>query len=133
MAINSSNAPYESWKKLKNNSDYRSRETQNSAYVRQALSQERYLRSSNRVNQGPEYQTRATMANNSEQNPHVYGAEDMWGWQRWTEKATTVSQSSLAPGLYEKDPVGDAPGTLYPGPSRVPGWAGCSTCKRRRL
>lgn len=133
MAINSSNSPYESWEELRRNSDYRSKETQNSAYVRQALSQERYLRSSYRVNQGPEYRTRAQMAQNSAQNPHVYGAEDMWGWQNWTETRKTKTESSLATGLYEVSPNDDAPGTQYPGPSRVQGWAGCSTCKRRRL
>jgi hypothetical protein len=133
MAINSSNSPYESWEELRKNSDYRARTTQNNAYVRQALAQERYLRSSYRVNQGPEYNTRRTMSKNSGQNPHVYGSEDMWGWQNWTETRKTKTSSSLAPGLYEVNPADDAPGTQYPGPSRVQGWAGCSSCKRRRL
>ncbi len=132
MAINSSSSPYESWEGSRSNSDYRDKTTQNTSYVRQALSQDRYLRSSNRVNPGPSYATRANMANNSQQNPHVYGSEDMWGWQNWTEKATRKS-SSLAPGLYESGPLTDAPGTQYVGPSRVQGWAGCSTCKRRRV
>lgn len=132
MAINSNNTPYESWEELRRTSDYRAKTTQNNAYVRQALSQDRYLRSSYRVNQGPGYQTRINMANNSPQNPHVYGSEDMWGWQNWTEKSVR-NTSSLAPGLYEASPLTDAPGTQYPGPSRVQGWAGCSTCKRRRI
>ena len=132
MAINSSNAPYESWKTLRQNSDYRARTTQNMAYVREALSQDKYLKSSNRVNPGPSRNTRASMANNSEQNPHVYGSEDMWGWQNWADKRTKKA-STLAPGLVEVNSSVDAPGTQYPGPSRVNGWAGCSTCRRRRI
>lgn len=133
MAINSSSSPYGHWTESRTNSDYRAKPTQNNEYVKQALAQERYLRSSNRVNQGPQYNTRRTMAQNSEQNPHVYGSEDMWGWQNWTEKAKPKNASTLAPGLYEVSPTGDAPGTQYPGPSRVQGWAGCSSCKRRRI
>lgn len=133
MAINSSKTPYDSWEELRQNSDYRARTTQNSAYVREALSQEKYLRTSSRVNRGPEYQTRINMSSNSAQNPHVYGSEDMWGWQNWTETNRSKTNSSLAPGLIEVDPNNDTPGTQYPGPSRVQGWAGCSTCKRRRL
>ena len=70
MAINSNNAPYESWKASRQNADYRDRLTQNTAYVREALAQDRYLKSSNRVNSGPSRNTRAAMANNSQQNPH---------------------------------------------------------------
>lgn len=132
MAINSSNAPYESWKQLRQNSDYRDKATQNMAYVREALAQDRYLKSSNRVNPGPSRNTRASMANNSQQNPHVYGSEDMWGWQDWANTRTKKA-STVAPGLYEVESNVNAPGTQYPGPSRVNGWAGCSTCKRRRI
>lgn len=132
MALNSSTTPFESWEELRRNSDYRARTTQNNAYVREALSQERYLRSSNRVNQGPQYNSRVQMAKNADPNPHVYGAEDMWGWQNWTERPNKTN-SNLAPGLYESDPLSGPAGTQYPGPSRVPGWAGCSSCKRRRL
>lgn len=132
MAINSSKSPYDSWQESNSSRDYRDKTTQNFAYVKQALSQERNLKTSNRVNPGPNRNSRATMANNSEQNPHVYGAEDMWGWQQWTENVSRQS-STLAPGLYEASYSNDAPGTQYPGPSRVQGWAGCSSCKRRRL
>lgn len=132
MAINSSKTPYSSWNEDKQNSDYRSNTTQNFAYVRQALAQERYLKNSNRVNPGPTRNTRANMADNSPQNPHVFGSEDMWGWQKWTEIKSKES-STLAPGLYEVGSAEDIPGNNYPGPSRVSGWAGCSSCKRRRI
>jgi|TARA_A100001011_G_scaffold400165_1_gene512887 hypothetical protein len=132
MAINSNNAPYESWKASKQNADYRDKLTQNTAYVREALAQDRYLKSSNRVNSGPSRNTRAAMANNSQQNPHVYGSEDMWGWQNWANTRAKKA-STLAPGLYEVSSNTDAPGTQYPGPSRVNGWAGCSTCRRRKI
>ena len=131
MALDSKNAPYESWKQLKQAADYRDNTTQNQHYVKQALAQDRYLRSSNRVNSGPNRNTRATMANNSQQNAHVYGSEDMWGWQKWAETATRQS-STLAPGLYES-PVGPPPGTTFPGPSRVQGWSGCTSCRRKRI
>ena len=130
MALNSSNAPYESWKDLSNKSDYRDKTTQNTDYVRQALAQDRYLRSSNRVNAGPSRNTRANMANNTPQDPHVYGSEDMWGWQKWAENVPRQS-STLAPGLYES-PSKDIPGTQYPGPVvQRRGWAGCSSCRRK--
>ena len=132
MAIDSSKAPFDSWKESNPSRDYRDKTTQNFDYVKRALAQEKNLRSSYRVNPGPSRNTRAIMANNSEQNPHVYGSEDMWGWQQWAEKASKKS-STLAPGLYESPYYNDAPGTLYPGPSRVQGWAGCSSCKRRRI
>tara|TARA_Y100000389_G_scaffold203611_1_gene252676 strand:+ start:3800 stop:4195 length:396 start_codon:yes stop_codon:yes gene_type:complete len=131
MALNSSNAPYESWKQLKQAADYRDKSTQNQAYVREALAQERYLRGSNRVNSGPNRNTRANMSKSSSQNPHVYGSEDMWGWQKWAE-TTSKESSTLAPGLYET-PSKEIPGTQYPGPSRVKGWAGCTSCRRKRI
>jgi hypothetical protein len=131
MALDSKNAPYESWKQQTQAADYRDNTTQNQNYVKQALAQDRYLRSSNRVNSGPNRNTRANMANNSQQNPHVYGSEDMWGWQKWAETPTRKG-STLAPGLYES-PGGPIPGTTFPGPSRVQGWAGCTSCKRRRI
>ena len=133
MAIDSSKTPYDSWKEGKQKADYRSQTTQNFDYVRKALAQERYLKSSNRVNPGPSRNTRANMSNNSQQNPHVYGSEDMWGWQKWTE-IKQKEASSLAPGLYEVNTTPESiPGNAYPGPSKVNGWAGCSSCKRRRI
>lgn len=131
MALDSSQNPHESWKQMRQAADFRDQSTQNQAYVRQALAQDRYMRSSNRVNPGPQRNTRANMAKNSQQNPHVYGSEDMWGWQKWAE--TTQKQSSPhAPGLYE-GPSGQIPGTAYPGPSRVQGWSGCTSCRRKRI
>jgi len=131
MALDSSQTPIESWNQLRQKADFRDQSTQNQAYVRQALAQDRYLRSSNRVNPGPQRNTRANMAKNTPQNPHVYGSEDMWGWQKWAEN-TQKQPSAEAPGLFES-PSTNIPGTAYPGPSRVQGWAGCTSCRRKRI
>ena len=132
MAIDSSKSPYDSWKESQSSRDYRDKSTQNSDYVKLALSQEKNLRHSYRVNPGPNANLRRNMAKNFEQNPHVYGAEDMWGWQQWADKASTTS-SSLAPGLYESPYTDQANGTQYYGRSKVQGWAGCTSCKRKRV
>lgn len=112
MAVNQN--PYESWQRLRSTSDYRSTDTQITSLVRQQMSQPEYLRSSNRVNPGPERNRRANIASNNQQDPHPVGSEDMWGWQQWT----TVSPASLveppeAEGLLEQALDSDIPGKDY--------------------
>lgn len=125
------NNPYESWQRLRQNSDYRSTDTQINSVVRQQLAQGEYLRSSNRVNPGPLQITRANMAKNTPQIPHVLGPEDMWGWQNWVNKAPSV-ESPLASGLREENTTRDVPGASYPPGYNVGGMSGCSSCRRRR-
>jgi hypothetical protein len=130
MAVN--NNPYESWQRLRQNSDYRSTDTQINSLVRQQLSQEEYLRSSNRVNSGPRQITRANMAKNTPQSPHVLAPEDMWGWQNWANKPSSA-ESPLATGLREENTTTDIPGASYPPGYNVGGMAGgCNSCRRRR-
>lgn len=131
MAV--TNNPYESWEKLRQNSDYRSTDTQINSVVKQQLSQPDNLLSSNRVNQGPRRTTRANMANNSPQIPHVLSPEDMWGWQKWAHNPAS-RPSQLATGLREETTLQDIPGASYPlPPNRVGGMTnGCSSCRRRR-
>jgi hypothetical protein len=123
--------PYEAWQKLRQNSDYRSTDTQINSLVRQQLSQADYLLFSNRVNMGPQRTTRANMAKNSQQSPHVLGPEDMWGWQNWT-RPTTSQESPLTTGLREDGDIVDTPGTAYPPRYNVGGMSGCSSCRRRK-
>ena len=130
MAVN--NNPYEAWQKLRQNSDYRSTDTQINSLVRQQLSQEEYLRSSNRVNSGPQQITRANMAKNSAQSPHVLAPEDMWGWQNWAHSPSS-KESTLATGLREENTSTDIPGASYPPGYNVGGMtSGCSSCRRRK-
>ncbi len=131
MAVN--NNPYESWQRLRQNSDYRSTDTQINSLVRQQLSQEEYLRSSNRVNSGPRQITRANMAKNTPQSPHVLAPEDMWGWQNWANKPSSA-ESPLATGLREENTTTtDIPGASYPPGYNVGGMTGgCNSCRRRR-
>jgi len=131
VAVN--NNPYEAWQKLRQNSDYRSTDTQINSLVRQQLSQSDYLRSSNRVNSsGPQQITRANMAKNSAQSPHVLAPEDMWGWQNWAHVPSS-KESNLATGLREENTSTDIPGASYPPGYNVGGMTGgCSSCRRRR-
>lgn len=107
--------PYEKWKELRQNSDYRSTDTQLSAFVRQQLSELNFLNSRNRVNMGPGHYHRAKLADSRDQIPHVFGAEDMWGWQRWTEtiENITITDSDLATNLIEEFTTDQIPGTSY--------------------
>lgn len=108
MAVN--NNPYRVWQKLRQNSDYRSTDTQITSLVRQQLSQSEYLRSSNRVNLGPQRNTRAKIANNSTQIPHVLASKDMWGWQNWINSKDAFRSFNLT-GLIES--MDYIPGTTY--------------------
>jgi hypothetical protein len=132
MAV--SRNPYESWQKLRQNSDYRSTDTQVTSLVRQQLSQEEFLTRSNRVNPGPDRNLRASMASNSQQIPHVMAPEDMWGWQQWAHNnSANTSQSNLATGLKEQSTAESVPGGSYTPYNRVGGATGfCSSCRRIR-
>lgn len=129
MAVNSN--PYEAWQKLRQNSDYRSTDTQVNSVVRQQLSQDDYLRTSNRVNSGPNYVKRKSMASDSAQAPHVLAPEDLWGFQNWANSVSS-SQSNLATGLREENSQYDVPGVSYSPGYRVGGATGCDSCRRRR-
>jgi hypothetical protein len=101
-----SSNPFQNWLGLSETKDYRSRETQASAFTRQMLTQAEYLRSRNRVNPGRERNTRAAFADSQQQKPHFLGNEDMWGWQAWAEKGFYRVESDLAPNLLEEqEPV----------------------------
>jgi len=112
MALNSSSTPYSNWVKEKSTRDYRDRTTQNTSYVRGALSQDRYLRERNRVNSGPGYKTRVQIAKASDQLPHVYGTMKMWGWQSWASRSSTLA-SNYVTGLFEASPTPDVSGANY--------------------
>lgn len=100
--------PYENWRSIRDNSDYRSRETQASALTRQILSQPEYLTSQNRVNPGPLRNTRASTADLLTEKPHDARNEDIWGWQPWAEKGYILEGSHLSSNLLEKDTVNPA-------------------------
>ena len=102
------NNPFVEWENVRENSDYRSRETQASALTRQMMRQEEYLRRENRVNPGPHRNTRA--AGVPPQSPHGLCNEDMWGWQRWTEEKRLVTPSELSNNLLKEGDKGDIPG-----------------------
>lgn len=120
MAVNRN--PYASWQELRSSSDYRSKETQISALVRQQLSQEDYLLTSNRVNPGPKRNRRALAASIATQLPHPVGSEDMWGWQSWARSGMYVAASpSLSTGLKEELLLNQIPGADY---SHLPGEVG---------
>lgn len=109
--------PYEYWSDERSESDYRSRETQASALTRQMLRQPDYLLRSNRVNPGPERNTRARTADALAQVPHHTSNEDVWGWQRWTETKEYVAPSPVSSNLLERDNEGDIPGCEATGES----------------
>jgi hypothetical protein len=111
MAVN--NNPHEAWEKLRSNSDYRSTDTQITSLVRQQLSQEEYLRTSNRVNPGPYRNLRAQIADSNPQIPHPFGSEDLWGWQNWTEESSVYNDAELADNLLEPKPTDEVPGKDY--------------------
>jgi hypothetical protein len=112
VAVNEN--PYESWQKHRADSDYRTTDTQLTSFVRQQLSQEEYLRSSNRVNPGPLRNYRASIANSSEQIPHPLGSEDLWGWQQWTQdNSWGPIEPPEAEDLFEETNADDIPGKGY--------------------
>lgn len=109
MAVNKN--PYESWKNLRDNSDYRSTDTQLSSFVRQQLSQGDYLTKRNRVNSGPDYKARAAQSALEDQIPHVLNAKDMWGWQKWP--TGELISTNLSSNLVQKVKPESVPGTSY--------------------
>lgn len=112
MAVNQN--PYESWQELKDNSDYRSTDTQITSLVRQQLSQQEYLRTSNRVNPGPLRNYRAGVADSNDQAPHPFGSEDMWGWQSWaTIEPDGLTEPPEAENLLEVTRDENIPGKDY--------------------
>jgi hypothetical protein len=98
--------PYRYWEDGRENSDYRSRETQASSLTRQILRQPEYLLRSNRVNPGPERNLRARVADSAAQIPHTTCFEDVWGWQQWTETSEYVVPSPVSSNLLEQDTDG---------------------------
>lgn len=109
VAVNKN--PYNEWNNAKQSADYRSKQTQISSYVKQQLSESRYLYSTNRVNPGANYVTRKNISSSTPQAPHLLGKEDMWGWQRWAEINTSTGiDSTLASDLLE-EPSEGIPGT----------------------
>ncbi len=112
VAVNEN--PYENWQELKANSDYRSTDSQINSLVRQQLSQPEYLRSSNRVNQGPLRNYRAGIADSKAQVPHPLGSEDLWGWQQWPQVYSSgVIDSEEAEDLLEVIEDDLIPGKTY--------------------
>lgn len=110
--------PYNKWKEGRKNSDYRCTDTQVTSLVRQQLSQPEYLRSANRVNPGPLRNKRTAIANSTPQIPHVFGPEDMWGWQPWAQNNLTSIGLS---GLRETVDTAEIPGASYYPYNRVGG------------
>ncbi len=102
--------PYLRWVEVRQNSDYRSRETQASSLTRQMLSQAEYLRNRNRVNPGPLRNLRDNAADSAQQIPHGTCNEDIWGWQKWTEEGEYLLPTDLATNLLERQNLKDIPG-----------------------
>jgi hypothetical protein len=111
--------PYKKWQVGRQNSDYRCTDTQATSLVRQQLSQTEYLKTSNRVNPGPYRMKRAKIATSSPQVPHVFGPEDMWGWQPWTN--SDINLTPGVSGLSEHVTPMDIPGATYYPYNRVGG------------
>lgn len=103
--------PYRKWQVGRENSDYRCTDTQVTSLVKQQLSQPEYLRTSNRVNPGPYRVKRTKIADSTPQIPHVFGPEDMWGWQPWADLSNVVELGSS--GLGEISTLIDIPGATY--------------------
>jgi hypothetical protein len=99
--------PYLRWAEIRENSDYRSRETQASSLTRQMLSQPEYLLRNNRVNPGPLRNLRVNAADSAQQIPHKTCNEDVWGWQKWTEESEYLLPTDLATNLLERQNSND--------------------------
>lgn len=109
------NNPYRQWETLRENSDYRTTDTQAISYVRQQLSQSEYLRDTNRVNMGPLRNKRASESDLKPQIPSVFGSEDMWGFQFWAVDYPELLQSDLITGeIYEASTLPIAGTSYYP-------------------
>lgn len=100
------NNPYRYWEDERDGADYRSRETQSSSLTRQMLRQPEYLRDRNRVNPGPSRNLRAQVADLQDQIPHETRNEDIWGWQRWTDRDYYLIESPLSNNLLEETDTG---------------------------
>ena len=111
--------PYKKWQTNRENSDYRCTDTQVTSLVRQQLSQTEYLRTSNRVNPGPYRVKRTKIANSTPQIPHVFGPQNMWGWQPWTNP--NINLDVGISGLNEHISIIDIPGATYYPYNRVGG------------
>lgn len=105
--------PYNKWGSNRENSDYRCNDTQVNSLVKQQLSQPEYLTSSNRVNPGPFRNKRAAAAELLPQVPHVFGNEDLWGWQAWADPSLNETLPYEDSGLSELKRVEDIPGASY--------------------
>lgn len=103
MAV--SNNPYQNWLREKGRSDYRSRTTQIASLVRQMMTRPEYLRTVNRVNPGPQRNTRAAKSDLYGSYPERVGTEDLWGWQPWAEEGFYRVQSELSSNLFEESGV----------------------------
>lgn len=101
MAVQSD--PYRYWEGERENSDYRSRQTQASSLTRQMLRQVEYLRNSNRVNPGPNRNARSRAADTLPQFSHNTCSEDLWGWQKWAEPRENLTKSDVSNNLLEKE------------------------------
>jgi len=117
--------PFEDWKSERGKADYRSRETQASALTRQMLRQSEYLLSRNRINPGPLRNLRARNADSLAQIPHDTRNEEVWGWQRWTEKDYYLVDSEISDNLLEETDPGTRveEGVIYPDytkPANIP-------------
>jgi hypothetical protein len=112
--------PYRKWQTNRENSDYRCTDTQVTSLVRQQLSQAEYLRVSNRVNPGPYRVKRTKIADSVPQIPHVFGPEDMWGWQPWAQPNVNLDCGPIG-GLNETLSPIDIPGATYYPYNRVGG------------
>ena len=100
MAV--SRNPYIEWSQSRQKADYRCTDSQLVSLVRQQLSEDRYLRSSNRVNPGPYRNKRVKNAENSATTPHCLANEDLWGWQRWADSKYLLQETELATELLEQ-------------------------------
>lgn len=112
--------PYNKWLTGRESSDYRCTDTQVTSLVRQQLSQAEYLRTRNRVNPGPYRVKRTKIANSTPQVPHVFGPQNMWGWQPWTDPNVILNLYSLS-GLSQPISPIDIPGATYYPYNRVGG------------
>lgn len=97
MALNKN--PYAKWARDERSADYRSTTTQVFSAVRQLLSQENYLRDSNRVNPGPWRNARVAYLEQFCQEAHDLRNEDMWGWQGWADPDSCRAETPLADNL----------------------------------
>lgn len=94
MGLNSKNVPYFDWINYRNSTPV-SNNTQNTQYVKQVLSQNEYQKYNYRVDNGPDYDRRRYISYLSQQDPHCYGVEKMFGYQQWTDRSFRYLNSGL--------------------------------------